>query len=82
MMKHTQPKSDNSVPTQTPKTLKKKKYADKVELASDDSFPCSDPPGWIRVHATPVEEEDELDMVDAEKDRNKCGCGDKVTDRI
>lgn len=49
---------DKDTPQATrPQDGKKKKVRDKIEIASDDSFPCSDPPGWIRVHAAPDNEE-------------------------
>lgn len=38
-----------------------KNKKDKIDIASDDSFPCSDPPGWIRIHAGPVDDEDEAE---------------------
>lgn len=62
-MTHTQ-----NTPAQTTATeIKKKPKLDKIELSSDDSFPCSDPPGWIKVHATPEHDEDDQDT-DTKKD--------------
>lgn len=48
----------------------KKPKLDKIELSSDDSFPCSDPPGWIKVHATPDYDEEEDDITPSEKQKD------------
>ena len=54
-----------NISTKTPKSTKspseKKATPDKIEIASDDSFPCSDPPGWIKVHVTTDSDKGEWD---------------------